>query len=561
VKHSSALRPLAAAVWLIGVLALVPASRAQNKDESGKTNGKSIDNPDEFGNTVRKSIDNIQKALQSPSPARQYAGLSLAGSLKLTPAQSGEMIGTLLEFLPKANTEDVQVAWLLAYGRLHLNPEGGTEADAVWRAEYVKFPRRADFAKQLQPFIDSPSLRVRQAAAESLGYLLIAALQWFDKPSVTPRTLDRDFETQQRIALGLATHPIMAVYPWLELFDGTIDLFNVSLEPYLPLIEKALQSSDPTILKAGLDMLRNLAISMSENLPDPGRQEKELVVDPYQAKVKFLLLEPILKKINRLTPNLIAPLRSSNLEVRQMAHRTAEAVANARRLARVTQLYEAFPGDPLVPLPEDEALLPGLRTLLPVLFANLKAADPALRMNAMEALEYYDRAIWGERSYIIRATQDSSLFVRWVAARTLGKMLPNQPKENEQADALKALARLLSDTDIDVRLAALAALQRWGEYGVGASEAVIACVNRGDVDSRLAAIATLEAIKSDPNPATTVLVEALGQEDFRVRRAAAATLGRMGEKAKAAVPALEKVLLDPDPELRRLASEAILAIE
>lgn len=545
-KYSSALRPIAAAVWLIGVLALVPASRAQNKDE--------------FGNTIQKSIDNIDKALQSSSPARQYAALSLAATIKLAPAQSGEMIGKLFEFLPKATTEDVQVAWLLAYGRLHLKPEDTTN-DPTWPAEYDKYPRRADFAKQLQPFIDSPSLRVRQAAAESLGYLLIAALQRLDKPAVTPRTFDRDFETQQRIALGLATHPIMVVYPWLELFDGTIDLFNVSLEPYLPLIEKALQSSDPTTLKAGLDMLRNLAISMSENLPDPSRQDKELTVDPYQAKVKFLLLEPILQKINRLIPSLNAPLRSNNPEVRQMAHRTVEAVAYARRLARVTQLYEASPGDPLVPLSDDEALLPGLRTLLPVLFANLKAEDAALRMNAMEALEYYDRAIWGERSNIVHATQDTSLFVRWVAARTLGKMLPKQPKENEQADALKALARLLSDTDIDVRLAALAALQRWGEYGGGASEAVIACVDRGDVDSRLAAIATLEAIKPEPNRSTNVLVEALNQEDFRVRRAAAATLGRMGEKAKTAVPALEKVLQDPDPELRRLASEAILAIE
>lgn len=536
-----------ATVWLIGVLALVPASRAQNQEG--------------LGYSPPKSIENVNAALASSSPARHVAALSLVPTLKLAPAQCTEMLAKIVEFLPRATTEDVQVAWLRAYGKLHLKPDE-TTSDPTWAENYDRFPRAADSAKRLQPFVASSTPRIQRAAAESLAYLLIAMIQRLDKPTVSPRFLERDFDTEQRIALGLATHPIMPLYPWLELFDGPIETFDAALEPYLPLVQSVLSSSDPSTVKWGLDALRNLAISASDNLPDPAvRREKELAVKPHQAKVKFVLFESVLKKLNQLTPSLLESLRSNNVEVREAAHRTAEAIANARRLARATQDYEATPGDPIIPLSDEEALLPGLRKLLPALFANLTAPDPVLRLRAMEALEYYDRDIWPDRAKVIQATHDSSPFVRWVAARALGKMLPKKPRDNEHADALAALSRLLSDTDIDARLAALSALQRWDEYGVGATDAVIVCVGRGDVDSRLAAIATLEAIKPEPTRATAVLVEALSQEDFRVRRAAAATLGRLGPKAKAAVPALENVLTDPDPELRRLAGEAILLIE
>jgi HEAT repeat protein len=541
-------RSFFAAVWLIGVLALVPSGHAQTDGDSGAS--------------LKKSLENVSKALASNSPAKQAAALSLLPGLKLSPAESAKQLNEMARFAPQTKSEEVQIAWLLTYGKLHLRPDDSSN-DQDWPDFYLKFPSSSESAKLLEPLLNSSSVKVRQAASESLTYLVVATIQRLDKPSVTPRSLEREMDNDERLAIGGGLHPIASVYQWLPLFfDGEIERFDRLIEPYMPLLKSTLTATDSASQKWAMESLRSLAVSISENLPDPTlKREKELAVKPYQAKIKFLLFEPILKKANSLTSHLLGLLQSTDPEVRQMAHRTAESVANARRLARMTQNYEPSPGMTLIPISAEDALLPGLQTLVPTLFTSLKSNDPAVRLYAIEALEYYESALWSQRGPIVAATKDSSPFVRWVAARSIGKMLPKSGEHADRADALAALTQMLTDTDIDARLSALNALLRWGDSGSGAAEGVMACVSKGDVDSRLAAIATLEAIKPDPTRATQVLIAALEQDDFRIRRAAAATLGRLGAKAKAAIPALEKVLNDPDPELRRIAGEAVLAID
>jgi HEAT repeat protein len=529
VKQFHPIRSFGAICGLFALAVAVPIVQAQ----------KDLDPPTD----TEKVITTVNKALDSNSSAKQVAGLALVANQKFSGTQASAMLKKLGATQSKLQSDDAQAAWATAYGRVHLKPEDSSSQGGLdpWKAQYATtFPKSTESAERVAPYFRSSSKLVREAAAESTAYLMVAAIQSLERPSDL----------------------------WLSLFfDGTTDEFERAIEPYLPLARLSLSSTEAQVQKWGLESLRNLADAVSENLPDPTvKKEKSLdtritEASPYDIKIRFLLFEPILRKIDQLTPTLIPLIQSNDPMVKSMAMRTAESIGKARRLARLSQEFEPKSGATPFPISEADSLLPGLQSIAPVLMTNLKATDPSVRLNAMEALEFYEAALWDQRASIVAATRDSSGLVRWVAARALGKMLPKKPKNPDTSDALPALMALLSDTDIDARIAAMTALQKWGEAGQGALESLIPCISRGDIDSRLAAIGTLEAIKPNPDRATQVLVAALDQEDFRVRRAAAASLGRFGDKAKAAVPALQRVLTDPDPELRRLAAEAIIAIE
>ena len=512
-----------------------------------------------YSQSPADSVKAIKKALTSDSPDRQRAALVLIPALKINPEQSGELIQSLIDFLPKATTETLQTAWLRSYGKLFVKSDDQTNQD-VWPAAYMKFPKPADSVKRLTPFLAKES--TREPAAESLWNLIQAAIQKVGRPSVLLLGPDKDLDTEQRIALGLTIHPVVTVLPWLPLFDGPLEEFTTAMEAYLPLLAQVLNSNNPVTQKWGLNALKDVSTAVAENFPDPNvKREKELSVRPYEAKIKWLLIQPVLKAIDQQTPKLTTAMQSRSTEVKVLANRTAEAVAQSRRLTVLTRDFEISPEGRLVPLADDDFLLPGLKSLTPTLFSNLRGGEDAIRLSAMEALENYESAIWDQRANVIAATQDRYGFTRWVAARALGKMLPKKPQNGEEQNALMALSSLLRDGDIDVRSAALVAIQRFGEYGKNATDAIIDCINRGDYDVRILAITTLEAVKPDPHKAALALANTIGQGELRVRRAAAASLAGMGEKGQDALPALRAVLDDPDLELRRLASEAILAIE
>jgi HEAT repeat protein len=187
---------------------------------------------------------------------------------------------------------------------------------------------------------------------------------------------------------------------------------------------------------------------------------------------------------------------------------------------------------------------------------------------------------------LVRALSDPDRFVRWAASRTLGRMAPlkevAQPddswyyraaralgkmpplKEDELKDvergAVTGLARVLSDSDPDVRLRAARALERFGDAARPAVPALARASVRGDVEARIVATRAIETIGGSPDAAVPALAISLADQNVRLRRAAAEALAAYGADALAAKPALERALLDPDPEVRRGASDALLEI-
>ncbi len=183
--------------------------------------------------------------------------------------------------------------------------------------------------------------------------------------------------------------------------------------------------------------------------------------------------------------------------------------------------------------------------------------DPGVkgRRGAIEALEAMGETARPFIPSMIRALKDRDRFVRWIAARALGKLAPAGA-----ARAVPALVCILDDDDLDLRITAAKAI---GEYGPDAARALpelIAKVNTGDAEFRIAVMRALEAIGKDATRALPAIARSLRERDPRLRAEAARVLGEFGSASRAYLEELTRLINDPDSEVRRSASAAIINI-
>lgn len=273
---------------------------------------------------------------------------------------------------------------------------------------------------------------------------------------------------------------------------------------------------------------------------------------------RFDQLRSVLRGLAACIPHLAKPLAAREPETRLAAARVTETLAVTRR----TVIAFHPPGEPAAVDPFSGSGA----SLRPALAERVKDPDAKVRLAVAQALESLADALEA-RDLLRQAAADPSVFVRWTAARALGRSVPAKPDPAAVADDVNALARLTADTDPDVRTAALNALARFGPAARSATDAVLTAASRGDIEPRVAAIKALSALQTDAARTVPVLIAALRepqlrtQPDLRLQRVAAAGLTRFGANAKAALPELRKAVLSDDPELRLAAAEAILAIE
>lgn len=218
----------------------------------------------------------------------------------------------------------------------------------------------------------------------------------------------------------------------------------------------------------------------------------------------------------------------------------------------------------------------------------LQEPDAQVRRRTVEFLELVeDEAVPAIPALTVHLA-DPDRFVRWASARALGRIAPAQ-----SSAAVLGLARLLEDSDLNVRKAAAETLEVFG----GLSEVIpeqkkaeleralrqavpylARAVNASNTEVRIAAMYTLLSFGVEVSqPAAPALAEALNPQvapDPRVRQVAAEVLGKLGPRAlinpatnqidtsvkDLVFAALRRAIGDEDPIVRSNASDALLSL-
>jgi HEAT repeat protein len=339
----------------------------------------------------------------------------------------------------------------------------------------------------------------------------------------------------------------------------------------VPEAAKGLHDQDGDVRKGCVNAVLAAATALGDLLP-AGR-EAEVLADE-RANVR-----PLAQALAGQGANLGKALADPDPAVRLAACRGLEDLANARlRIARrqnpaILPQPAREPGDRnrgaldndgsvfLTALEAqqraaaEDPLLRALKNTLPAVSERLRDPDIRVRLAALDYLEILGEEATPAAPAVIQALSDSNLFVRWAAARTLGRMGPVDLDES-----VPALAGLLKDPDTDVRLTSALVLERYGPKAAAAVPALARATNTGDVEVRVAALRALQPMREAARPAVPSIAAGLSHPDVRVRRTAAEVLGRIGPAAAGAEHALRSALGDDDAEVRRAASDALLNI-
>jgi HEAT repeat protein len=153
------------------------------------------------------------------------------------------------------------------------------------------------------------------------------------------------------------------------------------------------------------------------------------------------------------------------------------------------------------------------------------------------------------------ATTDSNLMVKYAAVRALGRSAPLKPEI-----AVPVLAKCLLDEDLDIRIEAAKALNKYGKEGAKAIPSLEKMIARGDSDSRIAMMNAAVSLGTDGSPTLGAVAKNLESSEAKVRIKAAETLGKFGKLAEAQIPTLQKALNDEDSNVRNAVSSALLKI-
>jgi HEAT repeat protein len=318
----------------------------------------------------------------------------------------------------------------------------------------------------------------------------------------------------------------------------------------VPVAGRGLGDPDPEVRRLSLEAVAQAAAAFDRLVLDPRfRGLVEESADPraqLQEEVADLL--PLIRVLADQGPGLLRALEDPDGRLRQIAGRALEDLAAGRqRLNRRANGLGVVPspdGSLTGEKPRPNPLLEKLQTTLPALIAQVNGPDVRARRRAIDVLETLGPAAAPAAPALVGALADSDRFVRWAAARTLGKLGPVEP-----ATAVPALERLLADADLDLCRAAAGTLERYGPAARPALAGLLRALQAPDAELRVAVIRTLRSIHSDGADVVAALRAAAADRDGRVRQIAGDVLAKL-EAAQRPEPRKEPAL-DPSEFQRK----------
>jgi HEAT repeat protein len=319
--------------------------------------------------------------------------------------------------------------------------------------------------------------------------------------------------------------------------------------------------SEPSLLLA-------VPLRTSQELPPPGRKLTKAERHDIEQYVKQLVeerarLAPLVQSLAVQVPRLAKLVNDPNPRVCVAAAEALETLAAAQQqlhrradLMSTGVLADNSGVTERVDAPKSAILLrDALRAAIPALATGVtdRRRTVAVRLASLYVLETMEVEARPAARELVQVGTDENPFLRWGAARALGKMAARPP-----TGAALALGKLVGDENNDVRLTAFAALQRYGPSAKAAVPALVAALETDDPEAALLAVQTLAAVGVEARPAAAALVKILSAKEAHLRAAAARALGRLGPPQREIAAALRKAMHDPDPAVREAASVALL---
>jgi HEAT repeat protein len=439
------------------------------------------------------------------------------------------------------------------------------------------------FGSTLAPLLirlcGDPEPAVRAAAAGALGRV-------HPEPKAAAAALKRVLEKDEagpRRAAAAALGRLVEVASALQRTGRTqtgveassTDVFEASTEAVVA-VGPGLKDADPQVRAFCLGAVARAAGALREQIPDPflpgefpppgaGLTEQErqnLDRAARQLAAEQALFRPVVSALKEHGPALRQSLRAPEAAVNQRAAEALELLAELRtRLRRRAASGPPAPKGGGAKKGEDDPLAAVLLFPVPDLAGRLTHDNVRVRLACLYALEALGTDATPAAEALIKALKDKNAFVRWGAARALGRIEPAAAGKGVATRATLGLAGCLEDQSADVRTTALLALRRYGPAAAPAVDSLAKTLKSGDAGTRLLVIQTLEAVGPTAKPAALALAGVLSAEEAQVRAAAARALGRLGGAAGAARKALVAALEDADPSVRLAASEALLSVK
>jgi HEAT repeat protein len=449
----------------------------------------------------------------------------------------------LIKLLQSDPSPDVRAAAARALGKINADPK-----EAV--------------APLHQALTKSPSPEVRRAAAEGF-------LTWIKSV---------DELTRAGIDAAVSARP-----------EDLVELIKI----VLPATTKGLRDADPEVRRHCLEVVQQTALAVP--VPRPLSADNLRQADQLQGAVAAVpmftnLWRPVFEQLRDEKDVLARTLEDANPRVRATALQAVQELAFLR--LRINRWVNSVPkqepaplkgvwravrqpimlaaavqnqNQKVLPAPKElkaggfneENLTKALEPSVRVLARGVNDPNPRVRLSAIEFLDFMEEAAAPATDVLLGALSDRNRFVRWAAARALGKIPSASPEQ-----VVRGVIPMLGDLDIDVRMMAAGTVERYGPRAAAAVPALTQAVSEmNDPDGLMAMLNALRNIGGEAGQSSVPAVANLLRNPVpRVRRAAAETLGGFGAYARPAEPALRAALNDEEGEVRQAVSDALLAI-
>ena len=403
----------------------------------------------------------------------------------------------------------------------------------------------AAFLSDLSKQAGSPDAGVRLAVANSLGRFGYGADTAV--PAIAELLTDKDVGVRRAAAEALVRQAREGGYTLAEARVKSPEVLTEGLRHSLPspkmiltVAAKGLTSDDPEVRKGCLNSIgevpRRATTYLSTGVVEFERRHKVGPAPP-EVRASMKALEPVIPAVTALLKQENGDNVSACEAIEQLA------------ILRLTVLRAQDKSD------TDDPFRDPLKKALPGLASVLGSRNVEARLAALYALEEFESEGASTSAAVAKALSDTDPDVRWAAARVLGRMAPAGDK-----DAVPALAKVVMDESVDVRITALAALERYGPEAAGEAKAISKALSAKDALTRLWATRAIAAVGPKGREiAQETLSKTLGDEEVRIRRLAAQGLSAFGPYDEPTIKALRKALTDSDDEVRRQASRALLA--